>query len=265
MTTRRYAHHLMTFQGWSSKNKLPFDLATALTEIRLAGYTGVELGGDEASLGQPAELRRQIEDAGLQIAAWGTAVTANPWPPNTEAYQRELDFAAALGVATIAACGGFLPEQRRTAFDSDYALFAESLGAAKTYAEARGLVFAFHPHRGCLVETNEEMERFWKYLPDLAVCLDTGHTGSVRSSPAALIEAHPALIKHIHLKDFHAETRQFAELGRGDIGLDFPAIFRALDAAGYDGWLVVERDDPPIPGAESAAVSRRFLAGLEEN
>ena len=262
MATRRFAHHLLTFEGWAQKNNLPFDLATTFAEIRQAGYEGVEMGGDETKLGKPAALLRLAGDAGLRFAAWGASVTSNPWPPNTESYRRSLDYAAALGVTTIAVCGGFLPEQRRTTFDSDYGLFAENLAAASDHARDNGLTLTFHPHRGCIVETNEEMERLWRHLPGLAVCLDTGHTASVRSSPEELIRAHPGGVRHVHLKDFNVEAGQFTELGHGNVGLDFPAVFGALDKAGYDGWLVVERDNPLVPGAESAAISRRFLAGL---
>lgn len=264
MNTRRFAHHLMTFEGWAKKNNEPFDLPAALVAIRQAGYDGVEMGGDETTLGKAADLRRMIEDHDLGIAAWSGNVTANPYPPNTEAYRRAFDYAAALGGPVIAVCGGFLPESRRNTFDSDYELFAENLGAADEYARSLGLTLTFHPHRGCIVETNEEMERLWTLLPDLAVCLDTGHTAAVRSSPQALIRARPGRVKHVHLKDFDTDKRQFAELGEGNVGLDFPDVFRTLDEDGYHGWLVVERDSPPIPAAESAAISRRFLDHLPD-
>ena len=110
----RLAHHLMTWTGWSQANGQPFDLDTALHEIKAAGYEGVELGGDEQTLGDPQQLKRRVAEHGLTIAAFSSSVTANPWPPNTEQYRRELDYAAALGVSTIMVCGGFLPEPRRT-------------------------------------------------------------------------------------------------------------------------------------------------------
>lgn len=258
------AHHIMTWSGWYDRQQQPLDLDTALSEIKAAGYDGVELGGDEQTLGDPVALRSRLADHGLALAAWGSGVTANPWPPNTEQYRRELDYAAALGVRTIAVCGGFLPEQRRATFDSDYALFAENLGAACEYAARHDQTIAFHPHCGCIVETIAEVERLWRYLPGLKLCVDTGHLAAVRCDPVALIDRVPDKIAHVHLKDWSAEQRRFAELGEGDAGLDFARLLHRLDAAGYGGWLVVERDDPPGPPSESARISRRLLRSLEE-
>lgn len=257
------AHHIMTWSGWYARQQQPFDLDAALSEIKAAGYDGVELGGDEQSLGDPVALRGRLADHGLALAAWGSNVTANPWPPNTEQYHRELDYAAALGVRTIAVCGGFLPEQRRATFDSDYALFAENLGAACDYAARHAQTIAFHPHCGCIVETIAEVEQLWRYLPNLKLCVDTGHLAAVRCDPLALIERAPDKIAHIHLKDWSSAQRRFAELGEGDAGLDFARLLEQLQAIGYSGALVVERDDPPGPPIDSARISRRLLQSLE--
>lgn len=260
----KLAHHIMTWQGWNAKQNTPFDLDLALHEIKTTGYDGVELGGDEQSLGDPELIKEKLTNNGLQIAAWGASVTANPWPPSTEQFQRELDYAAALGVRLIAVCGGFLPEQRRTTFDSDYALFAENLGASCEYAQRHGQTIAFHPHCGCIVETIAEVRRLWHYLPNLHLCIDTGHLAAVGCDPIELLKVDPEKIAHVHLKDWHREQRHFAELGQGDVELNFARFLQTLETIKYGGWIVVERDDPPIPAIESARISRVFLQGIDQ-
>lgn len=197
--------------------------------------------------------------AGLEIAAWGTAVTYNPWPPNTEQFRRESDYAAAVGVKIRAVCGGFLPEQRRNTFEHDYRMFADNLAVACQHAARNGQVLAFHPHRGCIVETNAEVEMLLRHIPHLKLCVDTGHSISVRSDPAELFGKYPDQIAHVHLKDWDPATRTFAEIGHGKAGLDFGLIFRTLEQIGYPGSVMVERDDPPMDPAASAGMSREFL------
>ena len=54
----------------------------------------------------------------------------------------------------------------------------------------------------------------------------------------------------------------FCELGRGVV--DFPALLADLQAANYDGWIVVEQDVLPSMGAPlaSATRNREYLRGI---
>jgi inosose dehydratase len=260
MRMMRVAHQAMTWFGWWEKKKMPVNVERLLEEVREAGYEGVELGGSAATLGPPRHLKDLLAVNELELAAWAVGVTAAPWPSNTDEYRRDIDYAAQMEVKTIMVCGGFLGEGgRRTTFDEDYQVFAENLNAAADYAKQYGQTIAYHPHRGCIVETGEEVDRLLKFKPRVALCPDTGHLAAVRSDPAALIRRYPAKIQLMHMKDFDAKTRNFTELGQGSAGLDFKAIRDALREIRYNGWLVVERDDPPIPAIESAKISRRFL------
>jgi len=254
------AHHLMTFSGWAHKQGRKLELPAAFAEIRAAGYDGVELGGDAASCGPSAQLRRQLADAGLALAAWGVGVTANPWPPATEAFARQIGYAAELGVRVATVCGGFLPGSRRTCNDADYRLFAENYAAHAVIAGTSGITLAFHPHRGCLVETAAEVDRLLRFLPDLQLCPDTGHLAACLDDPLVLLDAHPSRVRAMHLKDYRHDGYAFAELGRGTV--DLAAVVAWMHRRGYDGPVIVERDDPPMPAAESAAISRAKLREL---
>ncbi len=254
------AHHAMTWTGWWRKHDQPFDLDLLLDEVKQAGYEGVEVGGGEGTLGAPRTFTNKLADRGLRVPAFAAAVTANPHPPNTDEYRRAMDYAAAIDVRVITVCGGFLGAKRRNTFDDDYKLFAENLAAAREYAAQLGQRLAFHPHVGCIVETIEETERLLRYLPELDLCVDSGHLIAVRSDPVALVRRYPRQIAHVHLKDWDDRASTFMEIGHGNAGLDFPALFQALEQAGYDGWVCVERDSTPIPPLESARMS---LAGLE--
>lgn len=259
----KVGHQAMTWSGWWKKNDIPFDVETLLREVKEAGYDGVELGGTAERLGPADRLKERLAAHGLEVPAWAVSVTANPWPPNTEQYRRSMDYAAEMDRKILMCCGGFLGEGgRRNTFDDDYKLFAENLRAAQEYASQYGQTIAYHPHRGCIVETVEEVDRLFRFEPNVMLCPDTGHLVSVRADPVELIRKYADKILHTHVKDFDVETHEFAELGRGNAGQDFAGIFAALKDIGYDTWLVVERDNPPMPGIESAKISREFLRSM---
>lgn len=257
----KFAHHLMTWEGWAAKAKIPFDLDTALAEAKASGYDAVELGGDEKNLGKPDALLKRLANHGLALGAFGVSVTANPWPPNTEAYRRSMDYAHALGVKVLAVCGGFLSGRRNT-FEADYKLFASNLATAQAYADQYQQTIAYHPHVGCIVETQKEVEWLLRYIPGLNLCIDTGHLAAVHCDPIALLKAYPRKVLHVHLKDWSWANNAFAELGAGDAGINFKGFLAELERIGYQGYVSVERDAPPIPAIESARISRAFLAGL---
>jgi inosose dehydratase len=259
----KIAHQAMTWYGWWKKKGVNASTDVLLAEVAQAGYAGVELGGDGRKHGPSGHLRELLAENHLEIAAWAVTITATIDPPNTDEYRRAMDFAAELGVRTVMACGGFLGEGgRRTTFDDDYKVFARNLRNAARYAEHNGQTVAFHPHRGCIVETAAETERLLAHDPGVALCPDTGHLLAVREDPIAFIRRFADKIALVHLKDFDGHKRDFAELGRGTVKQDFKGTLAALESIGYNGWLVAERDEPPMPALESATISREFLRTL---
>ncbi|MBI5724764.1 MAG: sugar phosphate isomerase/epimerase [Planctomycetes bacterium] len=259
----KIAHQAMTWGGWWGKQKVPFNLDVLLDEVKQAGYQGVELGGGEKTLGKPAEFVKKLADHGVELAAFAANVSANPYPPSTERYQKDMDYAAAIGMKMLMVCGGFLPpNNRRNAYDNDYRIFGDNLGQACQYAAKNGQTVAFHNHCGCMVETAQEVEKLLKYLPDLKLCIDTGHLAAAGGDSTEFINKFRGRLVHVHLKDYDPVNYCFTELGRGKAGIDFPGFFQALEKNGYNGWIVVERDDPPMSGLESATISRQFLKSI---
>jgi inosose dehydratase len=161
-------------------------------------------------------------------------------------------------------CGGFLPNSRRTTHPFDYDMFAGNLARAMKYARARGLTIAYHNHRGCIVETGAEVRQLAERLPQLRLCIDTGHLEAVGDDSAAFIRAHGKRIVYTHIKDFSWRKDSFVELGKGDGSLNVAACIKLLARQGYDGWLTVELDKtwPRFAGGsplQSARACRRYL------
>jgi inosose dehydratase len=139
-----------------------------------------------------------------------------------------------------------------------------------------GVQVTFHNHVGTYVETEEELSRLLDDTnPDLVnLCLDFGHLLYGGGDYTRVLANYGARIRYVHLKDVDTEvlarsrvehlsfadalrTGIFTEFGAG--GIDFQAIFEALDRLEYRGWIIVEQDTTKKTPLESARINREYL------
>ena len=140
--------------------------------------------------------------------------------------------------------------------EQGWARLAANLSEIDRLVAEYGLTLALHPHAGTLIETAEQVERALEVV-DVGWCLDTGHLTIGGADPVQFARAHGDRIVHAHLKDVDARvaadfregrrslvdaTRNglFLPLGKGDARI--AEVMDALQAHGYDGWLVLEQD-----------------------
>jgi sugar phosphate isomerase/epimerase len=108
--------------------------------------------------------------------------------------------------------------------------------------------------------------------PDLGVCFDTGNFLSGGQTPE---DAWPALVSktiHSHVKDWRwaddgrhstPDGRTFAPELVGDGILNYPAVFSAMKASGYEGALSYEYEGPR-DRAEAARDGIAYLRSVLE-
>ena len=160
----------------------------------------------------------------------------------------------------------------------------EYLGLARTLStlgarirDELGLRTALHPHTGTPVEQPEEIALVVEALDPRAVGFgpDTGQIAQAGGDAVTVVRTYRQLVNHVHVKDYGgAPVRRrpdgttedptgyagYVPVGSGVI--DFVAMFRALDEAGFDGWLNVELDgtlQAPRPPKEAAEMSYQGL------
>ena len=172
---------------------------------------------------------------------------------------RALDGFVAAGASTLvlaAASGRGGYDTRPTLDEASWRTLGANLDRIAARAGERGVRATLHPHVGTVVETREEVDRVLD-TSSVPLCLDTGHLLIGGTDPAELARQATDRIAHTHLKDVDAgwaervraghsayseAVRQgmYRPLGQGDI--DIAGIVRTLEAAGYDGWYVLEQD-----------------------
>jgi inosose dehydratase len=268
--------------GWG--HELPAD--RVLTEMAGLGLRATELGPTGYLGKTPADVRAVLDRNGLRLIGGFLPV---PMHVCTDEDLRE----AAAAMDTLSAAGSEVVVLAARSSDGSYenkvrltddewtALFA-TLATLQRMAAERGLRPSLHPHVGTAVEDRASVLRLLDGS-DVPICLDTGHLLIGGMQPAELIELAGARITHVHLKDVDLQVADsvqngsrsylagvrgglYTPLGTGDV--DVAGIVGALEAAGYDGWYVLEQDcaldGAPADGYGPIADVRRSLTFLRE-
>lgn len=275
-----------------------YDYARVLDEIAASGYAGTELGDWGFMPTDPAQLRSELDQRGLQML--GSWVNVNfqdrdRHEESTEACVRTAKLLAAVGGHDALVVLGPDPYTNplrslnsgritpaMSLDDEGWAVFAKGTDhAARRVMEETGLRSVLHHHTGTWIETPAETERILEMTEAEIVGLvfDTGHWAFGGGDPLAGIRQFADRIWYVHFKDrdpaVHEQSRIhewdgpqsvgkgiFPELGRGDV--DFPGVLQELEKIGYDSWIVVEQDVLPGLGAplESATRNREYLRSI---
>jgi inosose dehydratase len=109
------------------------------------------------------------------------------------------------------AASGLSPEQLDRA--------ADRLDRAAERCLTRGLRAALHPHAATFIESEAEIEAILERTsPELALCVDTGHTVVGGGDPIDLTRRHADRLAHLHLKDVDGAVLE--RLRGGEIDMD---------------------------------------------
>ena len=271
---------------------------TVLDEIRGTGYAGTELGDWGFMPTDPRRLEAELAARQLELVGAFVPIAFADESAHEPGLQTALKTAALMRDAGAAGAfivlsdnNGAVPEREQQAGriraehhlpEEAWDIFAAGADrVAHTVREETGLQTVFHPHCGGYVETPDEIDELMRRTDasQLGLVLDTGHILYGGGDPLEVFQAHRQRVRHVHFKDcdlnvakavrsqglgYLAAVRSqlFCELGTG--GVDFAAITRALTAAAYDGWIVVEQDVFPGYGTpkQSAQKSRDYLRKL---
>ncbi|MEI6877343.1 MAG: TIM barrel protein, partial [Spirochaetota bacterium] len=155
---------------------------------------------------------------------------------------------------------------------------SEGLNRLGERAKERGMTLTYHHHMGTGVQTSEEIDRLMESTETglLDLLYDTGHLVFSGEDHLAVLGKWAKRIRHVHLKDvrpavvakvkkeklsFLNAVKSGAFTVPGDGSIDFTPVFKALAAAGYVGWWVVEAEqDPALANPlEYAIKARKYI------
>lgn len=254
MTARFPLRFAYSTINWGTK----CDLAAALGEIRASGWQAVELFDHSLDwLGTPDHLLSLLD--GLQVAAFFGGISVPTNRDEIATHKHRLDYAALFGAEMYGLVGGGRLRQRPPT-DAEYTDLANACEELAVYAADLGIAIAYHPHTGCTIETETEIDLLLDRTHKMQLCLDVSHIALVDEDPVTQLHKYRERTGYIHMKDW--ARGKFVELGEGTIGIDFPKILAALANWEYKGWLVIENSRSDISPAHSASFNADYLKTL---
>jgi inosose dehydratase len=245
-------------------------LDTCLTEAKLAGYDGMELGNKfprtEASL-RPVMARHGL----AVVSGWYSArLLERDAAAEIAAVQDHLKLLKAMGSTAMvfAEVSRAVHGERTTPLtrrprmsEAEWKTFAGRIAEVGRALAAEGVRLAYHHHMGTVVESAAEIDRLMEMTgPEVGLLLDTGHLTYAGGDPLAAAKRHAARIVHVHCKDVRKDVLARAKAEDwpflkavlagvftvpGDGMVDYPGVLATLARQGYGGWLVVEAEQDP--------------------
>ena len=260
-----------------------------VSEMALAGFTGSEVGGKYPT--DTKVLKKTLELRGIQICnQWFSSfLISRPYEETEAEFEKATDFLKEMGAKVIGvseqsySIQGNMEqpvwEGKYVMNEEEWKLLADGLNKLGKIAKNKGMTLTFHHHMGTVVQTEEEIDRFMELVdPDLVYLLfDSGHLSFAGIDPEKVLKKYVNRVKHVHLKDIRREMVEKSREERwsflrgvregvftvpGDGDVDFGPIFRILEEAAYEGWVVVEAEQDPAKAnpLASAKKARAYIA-----
>ena len=262
-----------------------------VSEMALAGFTGSEIGNKYPK--DAAVLKKALKLRGIEICnAWfSTFLISRPYEETAVDFEQHVAFLAEMGAKVVGVSEqsySIQGIQDQPVFEGKYEmkeaewkLLCEGLNRlGKLSREKYGVALTFHHHMGTVVQSAAETEMLMAGTDPEYVSLlfDSGHFAYCGEDPLAMVTKYADRIKHVHLKDIRPEVvKNVKEMGMsfldgvragaftipGDGCINFDPIFRVLEDAGYEGYMVVEAEQDPAKAnpLEYAIQARKFIAG----
>ena len=257
--------------GFSTLGCPQWDLDQIIDSARANGYDGVEFRAYKGSVdllkafgefpGGPAEVRRRLARAGVEVCCLATSVCLTDPDPSVAEGDRMIDLAMALGAPYIRVFGGAIPAGEPK--ESCHARAAQKLTQLGKRAGQRG--------KRVLVESHDAFST-GAQVAELAsaalgegtgVLWDLHHPYRMGESPSETAGFIARRTYHTHIKDSRKDAG-YTLLGEGDVPL--PELVKELHMAGYQGYLCLEWEKqwhPELPEPEVALPqAARYLSDL---
>ena len=261
-----------------------------VSEMALAGFTGSEVGNKYPK--DPEVLKKALELRGVEICnQWFSSfLITKPFEEVEKEFRAQLTFLKAMGAKVIGASEQSHSVQgqldtpifghKYVMNDEEWDTFCTGMNKlGKIAKEEYGIALTFHHHMGTVVQSLEEVDRMMENTDPEYVSLlfDTGNFTYCGEDPLEVVKKYVHRIKHVHLKDirpevveqvkkenmsFLAGVRAGAFTIPGDGCINYDPIFKVLEDAGYEGYMVVEAEQDPAKAnpLEYAIRARKFIA-----
>ena len=232
-----------------------------LSSMESLGFSYTELGPTDFLPTDSKQLHAKLDQYGLKLL--GGFV---PFVLHDPAQYDEAKSQALAAVKLLADCGAkyfvscavsdLNDWQRPELSQENWQHLYKTLDELQIMAADHGLIQAFHPHMGTIIERSYEVEAVLENT-SVTITLDTAHLTLGGADPFELAENYLNRIALVHLKDVSEELATqlemdeitfmeavqnglFPPLGQGGVGI--AEVIGALERSGRDFWYTLEQD-----------------------
>ncbi len=228
-----------------------------------AGFDGIELAlnleGPLSLTSKEEEfktVKKMAEDIGIQLYSvacglyWDFPITDDDASVRAKAediVKKEIDMAKALGCESClvipgTVCADFIDPNKVTDYQDAYDRSLAAFLKLKTYAEQAQISIGLENVWNKFLTSPIEMKEFIDKIGSdyVGSYLDIGNV-LYNGFPEQWVKILAGRIKKVHFKDYRKVAgglHGFVDLLAGDV--DYPAVVKALNDVGYDGWVTAE-------------------------
>lgn len=262
----KLAFSAWAMREWAVERQIRLVADAGYMGICLVSGEGFAFDGVRADQTELRQIREQLDRAGLALTAIAGHANLVESAAGVERVRRTLDVAAELagadGPPPVVSMGYGAPET----YDEIRDALAERFGELAHYAARRGGVVALEPHVGQAIDLPEKVDWLMRAVdsPSFRLNLDNSHFEVMGCDLDGYIPLLVPYAVHTDLKDQRglSPSHEFLVPGEGDF--DYVRYLRAMQRAGYTGYVTVEisvmvQRRPGYDPAEVAARSFRTL------
>ncbi|MBI1374459.1 MAG: TIM barrel protein [Phycisphaera sp.] len=248
----------IALQLYSVRNDCAKDFVGTLKALKEMGFEGVEFAGYHQFGGKAKELRKVLDDIGLQ--AEGCHIGAGSFDDNN--FDKTVDFHKELGLKfmIVPGDGRFTKPDKCQEYADFMTKTAEKLKPHDMYCGHHNHTHEFGDYMG---------STFWDFFAthtskDVILQQDFGWTVVAGKDPVEYIKKYPGRTRTCHFK---SKLPKGAPAGAkpfiGEGVMDWKGIITACHTVGGTDWMTVEQEDYP-DGLSPMQCAERTLSGLKK-
>lgn len=241
-----------------------------------AGLRGIEIGQMHVDAARMAgaygkSLRKRLDAAGIKPTAFslmqGRPQGSEHFALIDKTVREWIPAAQALGVDTISTFAGFPAEaEGKTKLETIRDMAPDAFGPLAEVCADAGIRLAFENWTATNLQEREHFEALLEVLPQENVGLnfDPSHLVVQGIDPLSILDLAKGRVFHSHAKDTlvygydkDGAGWHYVTPGYGDV--KWGRCIRGLRAAGYDGVLSIEHEDPAFGPEEAIVRGQKFL------
>lgn len=265
--------------GYSAWAMPAMPVADQISLVREVGYAGIELvsgpgsslDAQRTSADERRRMRTLLDQAGLALPS--IAAHGNLLEPDAEKraaqlarIQAAIDLAADLAGSAAPPCVVTMAYGKPDQYEQVRETVADNFGALARRAQERGVIVALEPHVGQAFDLPEKVLWLLQRVdsPFFRLNFDNSHFEVMGRRLDEYVPLLAPYAVHTHVKDQRGRSPDYEFLVPGEGEFDYARYVRAMERAGYAGFITVEISKmvQNRPGYDPAETARRSFATL---